>query len=1087
MGAASFEISHFSGGEWSKTVQGRIDRPDYRYALNVCLNWVVTEQGALVRRPGFRYAMTTRGGAQGRVISFDFKQAAPYAIEMTAGYMRFFNGPNPVFTADAQDVVDISTATPAVVEIAAAWATGTTVMFSALDVNNPTLQNRQFLTTFVDATHMSLQDAITGDDIDGSTLGTFVAASISRVYEIVTPYVGTLWQDLRAVQADIPTLNATTPGAVLLQGQIKPYVLQVDTAPTTDAPATFSLAPVAFKDGPYFDPVPGGTLATPSGLNGNVVLALSFPAYDATRSYSAGDYVTSVSINYKSLVDANVGNTPAASPSQWEAVSAADAIGPNGFTGADIGRHVRLFSEPAIWDATATYSAGAVVAYGGSGTQYIGATYWKSLVGSNVANVPGVDLTKWALFPAGAIWTWGKITALSNVIDRSLAGSVAIGNMIAGGGISAAFDGIFSKINSACAANVFVGSGLPGNIITLTSYVGKNFTAATPQTIAQAVAYPSSDLGFGSASINVGDYTINIVFNLRAKSTPPASSSDGTLLATKTTVNTLQPITLVSNDQTTAWNYVWVEQVTFLVIGNFPANFTLNNTISQLSMFAPAGSGTSQGVTVQIIGDALLYTTSLRTWRLGLFSDTTGWPTCGTYHEGRLWLSGVIANRIDSSKSNDIFNFAPTNPDGSVAANNGISYTFQAPDINPIFWMVPDYQGIVCGTQAGEWLVQATSQNLPLTPTTVQAHRVTTNQCANVEPRRTDLTLAIVQSYRRELLEYFADVYSGKFIAQDLAWTATHLTAASLQEIAFQAETASIIWARCADGSLIAVTYRRENLASAQEAKLHGWHRHTLGSGRTVESIAMAATADGLLPTLAMVTTDPDTGVRHVEMATKIPEETDTLASSFLLDDAVNPTSVSSSLIAVVGAPYGGMTMNGLWHLNGKTVSVFAGGLDCGDFDVEDGSLVVPYGDGVSGGSGSGLFTEAFAQAVPLSQIVVGFTYTSDGQLVRPALPQDSGARTGPAFGKTRRQARYAIQTVNSAGLSIGTEFTDLLPIPFKNAAGTAMPPLQTYSGVYRDELTDNYSFDSMIAFRVSRPLPAIIAAIGGYPRTQDI
>ena len=60
---------------------------------------------------------------------------------------------------------------------------------------------------------------------------------------------------------------------------------------------------------------------------------------------------------------------------------------------------------------------------------------------------------------------------------------------------------------------------------------------------------------------------------------------------------------------------------------------------------------------------------------------------------------GETTNRKDSvfkgikfdmelhSASNDIFNFAPTNPDGSVAGNNGISYTFNAPDVNPIFWM----------------------------------------------------------------------------------------------------------------------------------------------------------------------------------------------------------------------------------------------------------------------------------------------------------------------------------------------------------------------------------------------------------------
>jgi len=1094
MAAASFEISHFSGGMWSKAVQGRIDRPDYRFALNECLNWIVNEQGALVPRPGNRFAMTTRGGAPGRVVSFDFKQAAPYSIELTAGFMRFFAGPNLVMTNDAQAVIAISAANPAVVQVPSSWPSGTTVMFSGLGANNPLLQNRQFLTTFIDANNMSLQDALTGTNIDGSTLGAFVSGNISRVYELASPYVGNLWQTMRAVQADIPTSNSTTPGAVLLHNVIKPRVLQVTAPPTASAAATFSLAPAVFKDGPYFDPVPGGTLATPSGTSGNITITLSFAAYDTTRSYSVGDYVTSAAINYKSLSDANLNNTPVSSPLFWVPVGAADAIGPNGFTGSDIGRHIRLFSEPPIWDPAATYAATQVVTYGGTGNYLTGATYWRSLVGSNIANTPGLDLTKWQLLPSAPLWTWGRITGLSNIISR--AAGTAFGDMTSGGGLAAAFDGVFSKASATSAFKVItVGAGgsrpgsggggaiNPGDVFTLGSYIGKNFTGS-PQQIAQAVIYPTSDLGVGEGSFS--ESSLSVTLNLRAKQTAPSGQSDGTILGTVTTLNTVSPITIISSDLVTAWNYVWIEEVTTAVSSASQPAGVVNNLFAQLSFVGPPGAGTSQGVTVQIVGDPLPYTASIHTWRTGLFSDTTGWPTCGTYHEGRLWLSGVIANRIDSSKSNDIFNFAPTNPDGSVSFNNGISYTFNAPDINPIFWMVPDAQGIVCGTQAGEWLVQATSQNVPLSPTTIQAHRVTTNQCANVEPRRTDLTLAVVQSYRRELLEYFADVFSGKFMAQDLAWSAKHLTATFMQEIAFQAETASMIWARCADGSLIAVTYKRDTLASSQEPKMKGWHRHTLGSGRTVESITMAATSDGLLPTLAMVTTDA-TGIRHVEMATKLSEETDTLASAFLLDDAVNPTSVLSSLVAGTGFPYGGLTLNGLWHLNGSTVTVFAGGLDCGDFAVTNGSLFVPYGDGVSAGSGSGLFTQAFAAALPLSQIVIGFDYNSDGQLVRPALPQDTGARTGPGMGKTRRQHRYAIQTVNSAGLSIGTDFTKLLPILFKDASGKAMAPLNTYSGVYRDELNDNYSYDSMIAFRRSRGLPAIIAAIGGYPHTQDL
>jgi hypothetical protein len=116
-------------------------------------------------------------------------------------------------------------------------------------------------------------------------------------------------------------------------------------------------------------------------------------------------------------------------------------------------------------------------------------------------------------------------------------------------------------------------------------------------------------------------------------------------------------------------------------------------------------------ISVQIAGDPLLYTNACRKWRLGLFGGSNGYPKCGTYDDNRIWLSGVIGNRVDSSKSGAfrngalVLDMAPTAPDGTVTDAHAISATFTAPDVNAIFWMEPDQQGILCGTQAGEWLV----------------------------------------------------------------------------------------------------------------------------------------------------------------------------------------------------------------------------------------------------------------------------------------------------------------------------------------------------------------------------------------------
>ncbi len=507
-------------------------------------------------------------------------------------------------------------------------------------------------------------------------------------------------------------------------------------------------------------------------------------------------------------------------------------------------------------------------------------------------------------------------------------------------------------------------------------------------------------------------------------------------------------------------------------------------------------------------GLTLLYTTPIELWRLGVYSDTTGYPTCGCYHEGRVWLGGAISNRFDSSMSNGLsvqtgnqLLMSPTAVDGTVSDSNGISYTLNASDVNEMLWMQSDQQGILCGTAGGEWLIQATTANLPLSPTNIQGHRYTTVGCANIEPKRTPMTLVFVQKFLRKIMEFFPDVYSGRLTAPNLTETAKHLTVGNIEEIAYQQELSPTVWARRGDGVLLGCTYKRENLMARELPTFAGWHHHALGSGRIFESINVAGNTTGTLDTLIGVTNDPVTNIRWVEVLDDMPDENNPITAARFVDGAVVPSSYQIQIIADTPVA---LLVNGLWHLNGKTISVFAGGLDVGDWPVVNGSVTVPFGDGVNSGpngtsnltgptkpgGGCYLFTPAFVNsfngAMP---IIAGFTFESDGQILRPSSQQDSGARNGPAFGKKRRSNEYAIQVVNSQGLSVGTSFTipgQMNPVYFKDDAGQTIPINQLYSDVHWDSLSDDYSFDSMLAWKITRPYPATVAAIGAFLHTQD-
>jgi hypothetical protein len=1106
MPGATWAIGSFLGGEISAFAQGRFDKPDYRFSMTSCLNGFPVEIGAWTRRPGSAYGGHTKAGAAGRVIGFDFDATVPVTLEFTDGNIRFRNGISLItVTAATAAVASISTANPAVVQLAAPstnFASTNSVMFP--NPSAPLLENRQFVITSIDSTHFSLKDPLTGLGIDGSTLGALAAGTtVSKIHEIFSPYAGGSWVTIRSVQAETTMF--------LLSPSVAPQSLIVSQLPLPGINPAFSGGAgglgtdnVVFNDGPYLDPFINGVLATPSALVGIISLTLAFPAFDSTKAYAKGAFVTSGGINYISLQDQNVGNTPVSSPAFWVVSSASAAINNGrGFLGTDIGRLVRLLSEPPAWLVGSTYATGAVVSYNPSG-QAGAAVYYQSLVSLNTGHIPGTDLVNWSLMPSSAaIWTWGKITSLSNAIDRALAGSINIGTLTNNGGVAGAFNGAFSQAATASAALIAAHNPGPvqqGTVFTLNGYVGKNYSGATAQKIQQATVYPCNDLGFAFGSYFIFGaifFIPSITFNLRAKATAPASPADGTLLGTTGAIsNTFSAVTILSSDQTTSWNFVWVEIVATFPIAVLPPGGGFGSAtsidyqieIGQLSFFNPPGSGTGTGASVEILGPPLLYTNPIQTWRLGVYSNTTGWPTCGIYNDGRLFLGGAVGNRFDASVSNAInggtVNFAPTDQFGVVAPSAAIAYVFNSDGVNQIEWMKQDLQGVLMGTKAGEWLVQAPTAG-SISPTNITARNVTHHGSANVQPVSTEHTTAFVQRYARKLLEYFPDVYSGKFTAPNLA-DKTVRTRAGIVELAYTSAVTPIIWGRDASGGLFGITYKRDTLSTATGPTFYAWHGHTLGSGRAVESICVGPSIGGDLDALTMVTSDGST--RHVEVLTDTQDEQTPLAASWYLDDAITPSSITHTAAAA--------TLNGLWHLNGKTVQVFAGGLDLGDpgegkpfadFLVTNGSLMVPFGDGISAGAGRGKFTAAFLATNP--PIVVGFNFTSEGQTVRPITQPDSGARNGPAFAKLTRGHRFGMKLVNTLGLSVGGDLTQpMYPCAFKKGDGiTNLDPFTTFSGIQQDALRDDYGYEGgKVAWRITRPWPANIVAIGDNLMTQD-
>ena len=134
--------------------------------------------------------------------------------------------------------------------------------------------------------------------------------------------------------------------------------------------------------------------------------------------------------------------------------------------------------------------------------------------------------------------------------------------------------------------------------------------------------------------------------------------------------------------------------------------------IGQITVFNPTGTSSGASFNVEILGGPLLFQSLITTWRMGAYGGPNGYPTCGCYAEGRIWIGGaIVSNRFDASVANGLvgtsLNFAPTDQFGVVSDASAISETLNSDSVNPIDWMKPALEGVVMGTQNGEWLVQA--------------------------------------------------------------------------------------------------------------------------------------------------------------------------------------------------------------------------------------------------------------------------------------------------------------------------------------------------------------------------------------------
>ena len=444
-------------------------------------------------------------------------------------------------------------------------------------------------------------------------------------------------------------------------------------------------------------------------------------------------------------------------------------------------------------------------------------------------------------------------------------------------------------------------------------------------------------------------------------------------------------------------------------------------------------------------------------WRLGAWSDTSGWPAVCTFFQDRLCFAGTpgTPQRIDMSRTGDYVSFTPSEPNGTVVDDHAVAVTLNANDVNVVRWLADDEKGLLAGTVGGEWLVRPSSLGEAITPANIQASRSTNFGSADTAPIRVGKAILYLQRARRRLREHAFVFEDDGFRSPDVSLLASHLPQPGISEMAFQQEPDDLLWLVRADGRLLGLSYARDQ-------EVVGWHLHALGgwadAGHSlpavVESVACIPAPDGDRDELWLIVR------RHIDGS-------DVRSIEFMAPPLGDDEPVASAFYVDCGATYQGAPANeisGLDHLEGESVAVLADAATHPDRVVSGGAITLERAASV---------------------VHVGLPYVSTLE----TMNLEAGSATGTAQGKTKRLHRCTIRLHRSLGLFAGPSADTLDAVPqtrFRPPSTPMDSPPALFSGDADVAWPGGYESPGRVMIQCRDPLPATVVAVMPHVVTQD-
>lgn len=299
-------------------------------------------------------------------------------------------------------------------------------------------------------------------------------------------------------------------------------------------------------------------------------------------------------------------------------------------------------------------------------------------------------------------------------------------------------------------------------------------------------------------------------------------------------------------------------------------------------------------------------TSATTNWRLGAWSDTTGYPSVGTFHDDRLWVAGTTTQpyTVWSSEVGQYDRWRPSDTDGTVADDHGITASFVAGRVHHILWLESTPNGLVVGTSDSEGVLRPASIADPISPLNLERVIMTyRGSRAGAMPVRVDKSIIFVQRDGKTVREIYVSPDSQDFDTTDISILAEHLFTQKVKQLAYQQTPYSVVWGLLDDGTLVSLTFEKSQ-------DVFGWAQHETDG--LVESICVIPGPEQDELWMVVRRTINHSATRYVErLGTHWDNE---IEDAKFFDCYVTVEQTAST------------TVSGLDHLEGETIGLLVDG-----------------------------------------------------------------------------------------------------------------------------------------------------------------